>query len=120
MEGGEQMFKPIPEYEGYSINEQGTIKNRRGVIMSPEVRSYGKLSRIHINKTTYRDAVGNLVLRTFTGRTPTIKDRLVYADGNNLNPALNNVFHAPIKLICGIERELDEVIKELDKLNEML
>lgn len=114
------VIKPIPEYKGFFARSDGKVINRDGKIMSNEVRSYGLLSRIHINKQVYRDATGNLILRAFKKQTPTRKQRVVYIDGNNTNPALDNIFHANIRDMCNIESGLKNINKELNDLIEML
>lgn len=102
-----ETFVPCPNYPGYSINLLGNVKGLKGKILTPRKgRKY-----IAIANGFDRIEPGREVLAAFLGEFD--EDLVVrYRDGNELNPALDNVWLGPA--LCPRGHEIVGANKEPD------
>lgn len=85
-------FKPVNGYEGYSINENGLVKNKQGKIMKTRKDKYG-YERLNLQKEGKKvtEKIHRLVMTTFNPVENANNMTVDHIDGNLSNNNISNL-----------------------------
>ena len=85
-------FKPVNGYEGYSINENGLVKNKQGKIMKTRKDKYG-YERLNLQKDGKKvtEKIHRLVMATFNPVENANNMTVDHIDGNISNNNISNL-----------------------------